>query len=186
MINDIRHLILKWSLWIPDCEQRWLHGTPINMESSNIPHDDAVKCQCYKSMISSNATKEKCSDCELCVSQDNKTIESPDMKFYDAHGQEFSENVGDNHNDELHDFQGLNIDDILIQDDPPKEMYLNDDKFDEREILEDIEGEIEWMTYYNDHAYAEDFNIYEHFGIPSDVSDDVAEAMLEAAIPDRG
>lgn len=88
--------------------------------------------------------------------------------------------------DEIPDLGGLTIDDILSQDDPPKELYLGDEEVgDEKELPDDVDKDTCWMVQYNQEE-DDYFDIYEHFGIPSDVEDYVAEALLEAAIPDRG
>jgi hypothetical protein len=76
----------------------------------------------------------------------------------------------------------LTIDDILTQDDPPKELYLMCDLLEyveEEYILEMLFKEEYFDTL---HEIETSFDIYQHFGIYDDDSDCDREALLEAAM----
>jgi hypothetical protein len=141
-------------------------------------------------MMTSKILKEKCLSCSITTFYDDGIIQFPDMKFYDPHNQEFIENADSTdieQDDGMPNLEDLTIDDILSQDDPPKELYLSEDTTnEEKEIPDDVDRDTAWLIYYNDRSDSEDFNIYEHFGIPGDLDDHLAEALFEAAIPDRG
>lgn len=92
------------------------------------------------------------------------SMSQPDHEYYD---------------DYYPDLGNLTIDDILTQDDPPKELYLRCDLLDftEEEYILDMLFEDECtIDIYNE------FNIYHHFGIYDDNSDEDKDARLEAAV----
>ena len=79
-----------------------------------------------------------------------------------------------------------NISTTSCDDDPPKDLYMHVGK-------DPSPSECEDNSVFEDEIYAyedeycldldnEEFDIYDHFGIPSDVSSERAEAMLEAAM----
>lgn len=76
----------------------------------------------------------------------------------------------------------LTIDDILTQDDPPKELYLMCDllEYIEEEYILEMLFEEEYFD--SIHEINASFDIYEHFGIYDDDSDYDREALLEAAM----
>jgi hypothetical protein len=134
---------------------------------SNNQQQEILTCECCKEIIKPTIFEQKCTNCAIAALSDDI--------------------AGGNDNDYMPNLENLSIDDILSQDDPPKELYLCDDEVvDEEEIPDDVDKDTAWMIWYNDNADAEDFDIYEHFGIPDDIDSDEADALLEAAIPDRG
>lgn len=89
------------------------------------------------------------------------------------------ENYHDNY---YPDLGKLTVDDILLQDDPPKELYLGYEFFDfteEEYILSFLFEEEYWEEFWKQ---SKNFNIYKHFSIESDISDNEAEGLLEAAM----
>jgi hypothetical protein len=115
-------------------------------------------------------------------------IQFPDRHFYDLEDFDDSDD-----SDTIQTNETLNIHEILAQDDPPKDLYLGQED-QSQEIADDVDEDTAWMLYYGDeidqwNEYCDEatasFNIYDHFGIPSDLNTSEAEAALEAAIPDR-
>lgn len=82
------------------------------------------------------------------------------------------------------EFEDIDINKIITQDDPPKELYIYQDTEKDEEpedwnIDEDIIYEMLYGDYVNDDYY---FDYYEHFGIDSDDDSAVQEGALEAAM----
>ena len=82
------------------CEQHQLHRTLIRMESNN-QQQEISTCECCKEVIKPTIFEKKCMSCAIATFTDE--------------------------GDEIPDLGGLTIDDILSQDDPPKELYLGDE-----------------------------------------------------------
>lgn len=82
------------------------------------------------------------------------------------------------------EFEDIDINKIITQDDPPKELYIcqhihNDEEPEDWNIDEDIIYEMLYDDYVNDDCY---FDYYEHFGIDSDDDSIAQEGALEAAM----
>jgi hypothetical protein len=154
-------------------------------------------CDNCREVFFTRGSREKCLECSITTIHDNGVIQFPDRHFYgDEEVSDDEIDLTDQQVDTIPNFDSVAISEILTQDDPPQELYLLDDA-QLNEILDDVDDldeDTAWMLYYGDdidkfNEYcdeaAENFCIYEHFGIPSDVDKDEAEALLEAAIPDR-
>lgn len=186
--------ILK-SIHTPVTEQRGLLQSLAIMSQFNQQDNQQRYCIRCSEEIGSKKDTDMCVDCLNISKDDTHLIQYPDLRFYDPNGHETLEYYHDCIEHDLPDLGNLTIDDILTQDDPPKELYLNTDDTNEQnqtesEITDDIDESTVHMIYYGDEVdeeneILEQFSIYDHFGIPNDISDMEADAWLEAAIPDR-
>lgn len=121
-----------------------------------------------------------------------QTKNKPSTKITDITGNEFDEY--DPVDDLLPDLGNLTVDEILTRDDPPKELYLRDDDTKDSENIEipdDVDEDTVYMIHYGDRIDElneddKNFDIYRHFGVPSDLNDEDSKTWLEAQIPDRG
>jgi hypothetical protein len=131
------------------------------MKSNNQQEQKIFACESCGEIMTSAGFGKKCTNCSIAAFREDD-------------------------NDDMPNLEGLTIDDILSQDDPPRDLYLCDEKLvDEKEVTDDVDEDTFWMIQYNEED-DDFFDIYQHFGIPDDLDDDEAEAMLDAAIPDRG
>jgi hypothetical protein len=102
-------------------------------------------------------------------------------KYQDSESMSYTENewYDDNYYPNL---GKLTIDDILTQDDPPKELYLTSDLLEYAEEEYILEMLFEEDYYRSIDEINASFDIYAHFGIYDDDSDYDKEGLLEAAI----
>lgn len=76
----------------------------------------------------------------------------------------------------------LTIDDILTQDDPPKELYLMCDLLEYIEEEYILEMLFEEEYFYSLYEIETSFDIYQYFEIDDDISNCEREGSLEAAM----
>lgn len=82
------------------------------------------------------------------------------------------------------EFEDIDINKIITQDDPPKELYIyqdvdKDEEPEDWKIDEDTVYEMLYGDYVNEEYY---FDYFEHFGIDSDDDSIAQEGALEAAM----
>lgn len=135
-------------------------------------------------------SRTKCLDCSITTIHDNGVIQFPDSKFCDV-DEEFEscepcdcEECQSDHQLNI-DLGGLSIDDIIAKDDPPKDLYIKDEEVQSTHVDDDeidaFEEAEDWRAQMEPDS-DDEFNHYDHFGIPSDISDVEAEGLLEAAM----
>jgi alpha-L-fucosidase len=167
------------------------------MESPDQQQKETRFCDSCREIFFSRGARDKCLECSITTIHDDGMIQFPDRHFHDSEDIDVCEDGEDmtaEQIDSILDLDSLNVDEILTQDDPPKDLYLNEDD-QTQEIPDDVDEDTAWMVYYGDeidkwNEYCDEatqnFSIYDHFGIPHDLSYSEREALLEAAIPDRG